>query len=259
LKPNPIRVKPVSRGSPIRFERLDRLDRREVLVASPFPFSADRPCCFAAPGRAPALPRTQRPDPGDCSTHTARMSSNWADDSGDLPPPMSGGGGGSSAPAAAPSGGCVSRLRQRHRSQSPADASAPDAPLTTTLDPSTNAEASPRTCPRTNATAPRANAGGATSAETTDVAVRHPTGAPHFFSRPRPPTTAPRRRSAAGFDFPFFPTTTRDGIARDRTRRRRHLRPKPAAYNARHIAGTVPNARAPMRIATPPCAGPSKP
>ena len=120
---------------------------------------------------------------------------------------MSGGGGGSSAPAAAPSGGCVSRLRQRHRSQSPADASAPDAPLTTTLDPSTNAEASPRTCPRTNATAPRANAGGATSAETTDVAVRHPTGAPHFFSRPRPPTTAPRRRSAAGFDFPFFPTT----------------------------------------------------
>ena len=160
------------------------------------------------------------------------MSSNWADDSGDLPPPMSGGGGGSSAPAAAPSGGCVSRLRQRQRSQSPADASAPDAPLTTLLDPFTRAEASPRTCPRTHAIAPRANATGAASAETTGEAVRHPTPALRTFSARRARRVcrhrAPRKRSAAGAIF-HFSGCERDGIARDRPRRRRHLRTRPAA------------------------------
>ena len=188
---------------------------------------------FPAPGAAPALPRTQRPDRGDCSTHTSHMSSNWADDSGDLPPPMSGGGGGSSAPAAAPSG-YVSR-----GSLSPsADASAPDAPLTTLLDPFTRAEASPRTCPRTHAIAPRANATGAASAETTGEAVRHPTPALRTFSARRARRVcrhrAPRKRSAAGAIF-HFSGCERDGIARDRPRRRRHLRTRPAAA-MRHTA-----------------------
>lgn len=137
------------------------------------------------------------------------MSSNWADDSGDLPPPMPGGGGGSSAPAAAPSGGCVSRLRQRQRSQSPADASAPDAPLTTTLDPFHARRGKPAYVPPHQRNRPagqrdrgdfgRDDRRGGTSPDA---------GAPHFFSRPRPPTTAPRRRSAAGCDFPFFPTAS---------------------------------------------------
>ena len=161
------------------------------------------------------------------------MSSNWADDSGDLPPPMSGGGGGSSAPAAAPSG-YVSR-----GSLSPsADASAPDAPLTTLLDPFTRAEASPRTCPRTHAIAPRANATGAASAETTGEAVRHPTPALRTFSARRARRVcrhrAPRKRSAAGAIF-HFSGCERDGIARDRPRRRRHLRTRPAAA-MRHTA-----------------------
>ena len=142
------------------------------------------------------------------------MSSNWADDSGDLPPPMSGGGGGSSAPAAAPSGGYVSR----QRSQSPADASAPDAPLTTPLDPFTRAEASPRMCPRTHAIALRANATVAASAETIGEAVRHPTQALRTFSARKhvlSPTTAhrPRKRSAAGKIFHFSASSATESRA----------------------------------------------
>jgi len=170
---------------------------------------------------------------------------------------MSGGGGGSSAPAAAPSG-YVSR-----GSLSPsADASAPGAPLTTLLDPFTRAEASPRTCPRTPAIAPRANATGATSAETTGEAVRHPTPALRTFSTRRARRVC-RPQSATetkcrGCDFPFFRLRAR----RNRARSAPAATPPPDATRGRdatHRTRTLPRARAPMPLATSPCVGPSKP